>query len=408
MSTPTTDYHNQQHWPWGPPTEPTPTAAPVPPAEPRRRRGAGRTAALVASVALLSGAAGGGVVALADGDDAAPVDVSSTSGAVTSVSDTTSNAGNGSGAIDVRDVLDKVAPAVVAVHTKAMTADSFMQPVAAEGAGTGFVISEDGVIVTNSHVVADATSISVTMSDGTTMPAQILGRAASEDIAVLKVDGDNLPVAELGDSRAVEVGDRVVAIGNALGLPGGPTVTEGIVSALDRTITTDRGARLADVIQTDAAINPGNSGGPLLDGQGRVIGINTAGATNGQNIGFAIGISGAQETIDALASGETITRPFVGVQTAPVNEQVQQQFGLGTDSGALVMGVTPGSPAEAAGVRPGDVIVRFAGDAVGSPDDLASALEGREPGEQLELTVQRGQGESQLDLTLGSRADTGA
>ncbi|MDP9393178.1 MAG: trypsin-like peptidase domain-containing protein, partial [Actinomycetota bacterium] len=308
------------------------------------------------------------------------------------------------GALDVRRVLATVQPAVVTVRTRALRADSFLQPVAAEGAGTGFILRADGVIVTNSHVVAGATSITVTLDDGRTLPAKVLGRSSANDLAVLDVEASGLPTARLGDSRAVKVGDPVVAIGNALGLPGGPTVTQGIVSALDRSITAET-ARLENLIQTDAAINPGNSGGPLVDARGRVIGINTAAATDGQNIGFAISISGARATIDALADGKTVQRPFMGVQTAPVTAAVRDQLGLATGTGALVMGVTPGSAAEDAGLRSGDVVVGVDGRTVRTPDDLSAALEDHQPGDRVDVQVYRGAERLTVPLTLGVRAE---
>jgi len=204
------------------------------------------------------------------------------------------------GALDVAAVLARVEPAVVTVRTRLIGVDALNQPVAEQGTGTGFVVNASGVIATNNHVVQGARTITVTLADGRTLPAKVLRRDPSADLAVLQVPANHLPVAPLGDSRTLQVGDPVVAIGNALALPGGPTVTDGIVSALGRTIETNKGARLDDVIQTDAAINPGNSGGPLVDATGHVVGINTAEASDGQNIGFAIAIDGARHTIDEL------------------------------------------------------------------------------------------------------------
>ncbi|TMR07687.1 trypsin-like serine protease [Nonomuraea turkmeniaca] len=175
-----------------------------------------------------------------------------------------------------------------------------MQPVAEQGTGTGFVIAADGLIATNNHVVEGAQAIRVTLRDGRTLTAKVLRSDPAADLAVLRVNAGDLPVAPLGDSSTLKVGDPVIAIGNALALPGGPTVTEGIVSALDRTVQTDAGAQLQHVIQTDAAINPGNSGGPLVDASGRIVGINTAAAGDAQNIGFSIAINGARRTIDDL------------------------------------------------------------------------------------------------------------
>jgi S1-C subfamily serine protease len=201
---------------------------------------------------------------------------------------------------DIAGILAKDVPAVVAIAI-----DGGPTLGRSGGAATGFVIDPGGIIVTNDHVVDSARSISVTTSDGRRLTARVLGEDASSDLAVLKVDATNLPTIELGDSNQVQVGDDVVAIGNALDLDGGLSVTRGIVSGLNREIPTDNG-RLTGLIQTDAAINPGNSGGPLVDAQGRVIGINTAIAnpTTAQNVGFVIPISQAEPIIDRLRGGE--------------------------------------------------------------------------------------------------------
>ncbi len=205
---------------------------------------------------------------------------------------------------EISGILAKDVPAVVAITTDG-------GPVLGRGGGgggaaTGFVIDPAGIIVTNDHVVADARSINVTTSDGKKLSARVLGQDASHDLAVLKVDGTSLPTVDLGNSDQVQVGDDVVAIGNALDLDGGLSATRGIVSGLHREIPTETGARLAGLIQTDAAINPGNSGGPLVDAQGRVIGINTAIANpnTAQNVGFVIPISQAKPIIDRLRGGE--------------------------------------------------------------------------------------------------------
>ena len=204
---------------------------------------------------------------------------------------------------DISAILAKDVPAVVAITTDGGPG---LGRAGGGGAATGFVIDPAGIVVTNDHVVADARSISVTTSDDNKLSARVLGQDASHDLAVLKVDGSNLPAVELGDSNQVQVGDDVVAIGNALDLDGGLSATRGIVSGLHREIPTENGARLAGLIQTDAAINPGNSGGPLVDAEGRVIGINTAIAnpSSAQNVGFVIPISQAKPIVDRLRGGE--------------------------------------------------------------------------------------------------------
>lgn len=208
--------------------------------------------------------------------------------------------------IDVPALLARVEPSVVRIQTRLTGVDPFGNPVPEQGTGTGFVVAGDGVIATNDHVVQGAQTVTVTLADGRKLPATVLRTDPSADLAVLRVAASNLPVAPLGDSSTLQVGDPVVAVGNALALPGGPTVTEGIVSALNRTVRTDRGAELTHVVQTDAAINPGNSGGPLLDATGRVVGINTAAASGGQDIGFAIAMDGARRTFDALLASDNV------------------------------------------------------------------------------------------------------
>jgi len=205
---------------------------------------------------------------------------------------------------DIAAILAKDVPAVVAITTDGGPA--LGRGGGGGGAATGFVTDAGGVIVTNDHVVADARSINVTTSDGKKLSARVLGQDASHDLAVLRVDATNLPAVELGNSDQVQVGDDVVAIGNALDLDGGLSATRGIVSGLHRQIPTETGAQLQGLIQTDAAINPGNSGGPLVDAQGRVIGINTAIANpnTAQNVGFVIPISQAKPIIDRLRGGQ--------------------------------------------------------------------------------------------------------
>ena len=366
-----------------------PSAGPTTPA----RRGAGTLLALALGAALFGGGAVAVAVAVADRTQSAAPALASASAVGRPVG------------IDVRAVLSKAEPAVVTVRTRLVGQDSFAQPVAEQGTGTGVVVAADGVIVTNAHVVAGAQTITVQLADGRTLSARVLGTAPGSDLAVLKVAATGLPIAELGDSAAVQVGDPVVAIGNALALPGGPTVTQGIISALDRTISTDTGVRLEHVLQTDAAINPGNSGGPLLDAAGRVIGINSATSTNGQNIGFAIAIGPAEPVLRQLEQGQSIAQPYLGVETTSVTPRVQARYGLTADTGAVVVSVQPGSPAEGAGLRPGDVITGVAGQPATTSDGLGALLGAHRPGERLRLAIIRGSRRSDVTVTLAARPD---
>jgi serine protease Do len=270
------------------------------------------------------------------------------------------------------------------------------------------VINPDGVIVTKNHVVEGATRITAGFDDGRELSGRVLGRDRATDLAVIKVDGDNLPTAALGDSDKLRVGDDVVAIGNALALEGGPTVTLGIVSAKDRTIEAGNGLRLEHLIQTDAAINPGNSGGPLVNADGEVVGINTAVAGEAQNIGFSIAISDVKPIIENLRTGAAQPQAFLGVRMLEVTDDIVRELDLSVDSGALVIEVTPGSGAELGGIEVGDVIVEIAGKKADNPTAVTSAVAGAKPGDELEVVVVRGEGErKKFTVRLGQRADGG-
>jgi len=314
---------------------------------------------------------------------------------------------------DVHQIVTAVGPSVVSVQTRSLGLGTFLQAVPQEGAGSGFVLSPDGVIVTNNHVVEGATTITVTLADGRKLDARVLGRDSNADLAVLKVDASGLPAVKLGRSDALVVGDSVVAIGNALALDGGPTVTQGIVSALDRTISagdqTGQGTSetLRHVLQTDAAINPGNSGGPLLNAAGEVVGINTAVAGDAQNIGFALAIDKALPIINTLKTGQTPEQPFLGLSTVTLTPGIQRQLGLDVSKGAVVASVTPGSGAELAGLAQGDVITRVDGRDVQSADDVSAAVGDHKPGDQIDITVDRGGSTRTVTAKIGRRAGGG-
>ncbi|MCA1846981.1 MAG: trypsin-like peptidase domain-containing protein, partial [Actinobacteria bacterium] len=314
---------------------------------------------------------------------------------------------------DVHQIVEAVGPSVVSIQTQALGVGAFLQAVPQQGAGSGFVLSPDGVIVTNNHVVDGATSITVTLSDGRKLPARVLGRDATADLAVVKVDATGLPAVTIGSSDALVVGDSVVAIGNALALDGGPTVTQGIVSALDRTISAgDQGSggnseTLRHVLQTDAAINPGNSGGPLLNAAGEVVGINTAVAGDAQNIGFALAIDKAMPIVNQLKTGQTPAQPFLGLSTVTLTPAIQRQLGLDMSKGAVVAAVTPGSGADAAGLSQGDVITKVDGTVIGSADDVSTAVADHKPGDRIDITVERGGSTRTVTATIGQRAGGG-
>ncbi|HUQ63524.1 MAG TPA: trypsin-like peptidase domain-containing protein [Acidimicrobiales bacterium] len=314
---------------------------------------------------------------------------------------------------DIRSILAKVEPAVVSISTQGFSEGDFFEAVPSEGAGTGMIITPDGDVLTNAHVVAGASEIKVKLSTGEKVfDARVLGGDASADVALVHIDGaSDLPTVTLGKSADLEVGDQVVAIGNALALPGGPTVTTGIVSALDRTLGS-RTDMLEHLIQTDAAINPGNSGGPLANANGEVVGMNTAviqnagGGEGAQNIGFAIATDTIRPLVDDLRQGGGQTtggRAFLGVSTTGVTEQIRQRFNLDTESGALVTDVSPGTAAAQAGLQEGDVITKIGEDDIASVADVSGAILSHKPGDKVEIEWQRGAAQQSATVTLGKR-----
>jgi putative serine protease PepD len=301
---------------------------------------------------------------------------------------------------DVAAIAESVLPSVVSILIEAGEES---------GSGSGFIVQSDGYILTNNHVAApaaDGGELIVVFENGEKAIAKIVGRNSSYDLAVLKVDKTGLPAAVLGDSSAVRVGEVAIAIGAPLGLNG--TVTSGIISSLDRPVTAGGSGELAfiNAIQTDAAINPGNSGGPLLDGGGRVIGINSAiatlagtigGETGSIGLGFAIPINTAKRIAEELISTGDSQTPIIGVV-------LNTAF---TGEGAEISEITPGGPAEEAGLRVGDVITGFNGRQVADSTELVVAIRSYAPGEQIEITIIRRGQDSTIPLTLGSSTTIG-
>jgi S1-C subfamily serine protease len=311
-------------------------------------------------------------------------------------------------------VVEQVEPAVVNVTTDLFQSGA-VGGGSGQGVGTGFVIRSDGIIVTNFHVVEGAQRITVITPgpDSRRFDAHVIGGDPQADLAVLQIDASGLPTVPLGDSSKLRLGEPVVAIGYAEALPGGPTVTSGIVSALDRTITANDPncevcrngqRRYGDVIQTDAAINPGNSGGPLVNLQGEVVGINTAGAgaAQAENIGFAIPINVALPTIEAAVKNPTAPVAYLGVVTQDLGPSLAFQLNLPVSRGAYVVDTAPNGPAERAGVRSGDVIVGFGDTTVGDATQLGSLIRARSPGDRVKLELIRADGtKTTVTVTLG-------
>ena len=355
---------------------------------------------LVLSIAVALGATACSIGSAGDGAQSAS--------ALTQSSSPVPVAARGDGS--VVGVVKKVLPAVVNV-----TSDITQDGQQGKGVGTGFVVDPDGVIVTNCHVVEGATKITVFTSDATPKKydARVIGGDCLHDLAVLKVGATGLATVPLGNSDALQLGQPVVALGYALALEGGPTVTSGIVSSLNRTIQVQdpgctscaNGTRTyTDIIQTDAAINHGNSGGPLVNLAGQVVGINSAGDDQAQNIGFAIAIDSAKDTIAKAEANPLAPAAFLGVSTVSVTPTLVAQLGLNVQQGVYVAATTTGGPAEAAGIKQGDVIVSMNGTDVTTSDDLGSILDGLSPGQTASVGVVTANGSHDtVDVTLGSR-----
>jgi len=280
------------------------------------------------------------------------------------------------------------------------TVVSVTQP---RGSGSGVIVSRDGVVITNAHVVGSSRVVDVGLADGRTLRGEVLGRDPSIDVAVVRVRGQNLPAAPVGDSDRLEVGQAAIAIGNPLGLE--RTVTSGVVSAVNRN---PRGIALDGLIQTDAAISPGNSGGPLVDSRGRVIGINTAviagaGATG---LGFAVPINLANSVVQQVLATGRITRSFVGIGYGDIDPEMARQFELPVREGIIVGRVEPSSPASRAGLRSQDIIVRANDTQIRSGGDLRRLLRSLSPGDQVRFEVLRPSGRTSVTVRLGE-APTG-
>jgi putative serine protease PepD len=305
--------------------------------------------------------------------------------------------------LDIHGILDVAQPSVVSITTG--SADSIFG-----GAGSGVVISEDGLVLTNAHVIASSGGrISIRFNDGVESTATLVGASSDDDIALLRADRTDLTPATLGSSANLRVGDDVVAIGNALALGDEPSVTSGIVSAKNRTIS-DGSISLANLIQTDAAINPGNSGGPLVNADGEVVGVNTAIIDGAQSVGFALAIDQVEALIEELEAGGGDVNPdaaVLGVVTTTVDdtlpEAARDEFGVTATSGALVTEVDPDSAATDAGILEGDVVVEVDGSSVRTNEELGQIIGGFERGDDITVTVERDGRRRSFDVTLGPR-----
>ncbi len=307
----------------------------------------------------------------------------------------------GSAAADpVVDIVQRLGPAVVSLTTVVPGRETFFGVTPpSEGQGSGVIVSPDGRILTNSHVVAGSAEIRVRLANGRTLPGRLIGRDPANDIAVVQVRGENLPAAPLGDSTALRVGEPVIAIGNPLGFQS--TVTTGVVSALNRTIRPQPGVVLENMIQTDAAINPGNSGGPLVNSRGQVVGINTLIIEAAQGLGFAIPVNTAQQVAERLVEHGSTTRAFLGVGAVQVPEHAAAQVGLQPGVGVFVTEVVPGSAADRGGLQPGDILLRVDQTTIRNPEQLRLVVQRHKVGDRVTLLLQRQGEQGEVTVVLG-------
>ncbi|HEX9262701.1 MAG TPA: trypsin-like peptidase domain-containing protein [Candidatus Bathyarchaeia archaeon] len=299
----------------------------------------------------------------------------------------------------ILETIERVSKSVVNISTIKLVHNMFYQAVPVAGMGSGTIIDKEGLILTNNHVVGGAEKIGVTLWNNQVLEGTIVGVCAVHDIAVVKVKGTDMQASELGDSDKLRVGQRVYAIGNPLGLAGGPSVTSGVISAINRTIESERGL-IENLVQTDASINPGNSGGPLVDTEGRVIAINTAIIPFAQGIGFAIPINSAKTCTNDMLSGGISRRPWLGVIGLTITVEIARYYGLPVDRGVLVTRTAEGSPAEKAGMIEGDIILEIDNFETPSIEDLVKEIHKRKPGDTVKVYAIRNRNEHFFELKL--------
>ncbi|MFH0912062.1 MAG: trypsin-like peptidase domain-containing protein [Patescibacteria group bacterium] len=309
------------------------------------------------------------------------------------------------------NVVAKVSPSVVSI-VSTRNIQSIFGNFEQKGAGTGFVIKSNGLIATNRHVVSTQADYTVLTSDGKSYSAEVVAEDSLNDLAIVRISANNLPVADLGDSDALKVGQRVVAIGNALGEYQN-TVTAGVISAIGRSITAGGGdgtsERLEGMIQTDATINPGNSGGPLINLVGQVVGINTAVDLQGSQIGFAIPINSVKSAIDSYLASGKISRPMLGIRYITLTKEVAALNDMSVTQGVLItrgdnpgeLAVTPGGPADKAGIKENDILVSIDGKEINENTSLISLLRKYKPGDTITVKLIRSTKETQVSVKLG-------
>ena len=299
----------------------------------------------------------------------------------------------------VTSAVEKVIPSVVNISEVKNIKDAYMHVHPVPGVGSGFVIDKDGYILTNAHVILGSSEITVTLEDGRSFPGKVKGIDTIMDLAVLKIDADDLPIPEMAKNNNLKIGQMAVAIGSPLGLMGGPTVTAGVVSALNRSIQTEI-TYMEGLIQTDAAINPGNSGGPLISSSGVVIGVNSAIIPFAQGIGFAIPIQPALWIAEQLRDHGEIVRPWISMNAMDVNPKLVAFYNLPTDKGVVITNVVPGSEAEKSGIEMADIIIKMDDIDINNVRDMIKVMNKHKVGSKINMELFRGQEKMQLEVIL--------
>ena len=387
---------------------------------------------VVGAVLASSLLASGGTYALVSATAQAPTSSPSATTAQQPTNQNTSSAGATGSQAPVVEIVKAVSPAVVTIVADGVSATNPITGQAGTGTatGSGVIFDANGLVLTNHHVVAgDPQALTVHLKDGRSFPARIYGVDTLTDLAIVKVDASGLPTAPIGDSSSIQVGEQAIAIGSPLGTFT-DSVTSGIVSALGRSIPVEDGSILSNLIQTDTAINPGNSGGPLLDPSGKVIGVNTAAASQAQGIGFAIPIDIAKPLLAQASAGQPLARPYLGIRFETIDPTVQSEKGLPVDHGAWIpsaSGTAPGNgqggedpfglgrqlpvessilaggPADQAGLQPGDIITAVDGRALDATHPLDMVMSQYGPGTSVRLDILRNGQTMQVTVVLGTR-----
>jgi len=286
------------------------------------------------------------------------------------------------------EIVEKTNPSVVNVSTVHLLDIFPFYSVPIKGIGSGVIIDSNGYIVTNNHVIEGAEVVEVSLNDGRVFKGKVIGRDSSSDLAIIKIDAKNLKAAELGDSSNLKAGQFIIAIGNPFGLRGGPTVTIGVISAINRSINTEKGI-MEDLIQTDAAINPGNSGGPLIDLNGKVVALATAIIPFAQGIGFAIPINKVKKIAEDLIKYGKVIRPWLGIYGIDLTPQISSYYNLPVQEGVIIVKVIQGSPAELSGIEEGDIILSIDRTPIKNMIELQKIIQNKKVGEEITIRIIR-------------------